>query len=71
MSENGKVYIAGINFTLLPAVTAVTNLTSVSSTILKVGVRPSTTTSTQNLKPNGCEDKGKTIKINLPVGVLL
>ena len=39
--------------------------------MIKGGVRPSTTTSTQNLKPNGCEDKGKTIKINLAVGVLL
>ena len=28
MSENGKIYTAGKNFTLLPAVTAVTNLTS-------------------------------------------
>ena len=28
MSENGEIYTAGKNFTLLPAVTAVTNLTS-------------------------------------------
>ena len=28
MSENGGIYTAGKNFTLLPAVTAVTNLTS-------------------------------------------
>ena len=28
MSENGEIYTAGIKFTLPPAVTAVTNLTS-------------------------------------------
>ena len=28
MSENGDIYVAGNNFTLPPAVTAVTNLTS-------------------------------------------
>ena len=28
MSENGEIYTAGKNFTLPPAVTAVTNLTS-------------------------------------------
>ena len=39
--------------------------------IIKGGVRPSTTTSSQNLRLNGCEDKGKTIKINIAVGVLL
>ena len=30
MSENGEIYTAGKNFTLPPAATAVTNLTSVS-----------------------------------------
>ena len=30
MSENGEIYTNGKNFTLLPAVTALTNLTSVS-----------------------------------------
>ena len=30
MSENGEIYTASKNFTLLPAVTAVTNLTSAS-----------------------------------------
>ena len=30
MSENGEIYTAGKNFTLPPAVTAVTNSTSVS-----------------------------------------
>ena len=29
MSENGEIYTAGKNFTLLPAVTALTNSTSV------------------------------------------
>ena len=28
MSENGEIYTAGKNFTLMPAVTAVTNSTS-------------------------------------------
>ena len=28
MSENGEIYTAGKNFTLLPAVTALTNITS-------------------------------------------
>ena len=32
MSENGEIYIAGKKFTLPPAVTAWTNLTSVSIT---------------------------------------
>ena len=30
MSENGEIYTAGKNFTLLPAVTALTNSTSVN-----------------------------------------
>ena len=33
MSENGEIFTAGKNFTLSPAVTAWTNLTSVSAKI--------------------------------------
>ena len=36
MSENGEIYTAGKKFTLPPAVTAVTNLTSASGVILVV-----------------------------------
>ena len=36
MSENGEIYTAGKNFTLPPAVTAVTNITSVPGLLNKI-----------------------------------
>ena len=50
MSENGEIYTAGKNFTLSPAVTAVTNLTSVNA------IGPETYFTIKRLKkwsPNG------------------
>ena len=50
MRENGEIYTAGINFTLSPAVTAVTNLTSVNA------IGPETYFTIKRLKkwsPNG------------------
>ena len=41
MSENGEIYTAGKNFTLPPAVTALTNSTSGSATMFESEIKDS------------------------------
>ena len=44
MSENGEIYTAGKNFTLPPAVTALTNLTSATDMFFSFILETKTTT---------------------------